>query len=203
MRSAIQMEELKQEFKTILTKMEGYKEEYKKKLLFLGLINRYLGKKKAQLIVLGGFAVQFYTAGEYLTRDVDIACNNRKALKDILIALNFKELGRHYFSEELNLAIESPTAMISNNQQERLTSIEIEGYKVLILGIEDIIIDRLNAFTHWQSLEDGRLAKEMLLLHFEKIDWQYLETTAKTEHVDANLQMMKTELIEQREKIGN
>lgn len=197
------MEELKQEFKSLMTKMERYQEEYKKKLLFLGFINKYLNKKNSKLIILGGFAVQFYTAGEYLTRDVDIACDNKDTLQDIFNALQFKQVGRHYFSDELNLAIEIPTSTIAQAQQERLKIIEIEGYKVLILGIEDIIIDRLCAFTHWQSLEDGRLAKEMLFLHFDKIDWQYLAAIAKTEHVDSNLQNLKTEIEKQRDKIGN
>jgi len=134
---------------------------------------------------------------------VDIACDNKDTLQDIFNALQFKQVGRHYFSDELNLAIEIPTSTIAQAQQERLKIIEIEGYKVLILGIEDIIIDRLCAFTHWQSLEDGRLAKEMLFLHFDKIDWQYLAAIAKTEHVDSNLQNLKTEIEKQRDKIGN
>jgi predicted nucleotidyltransferase len=183
--------------------MERYKEEYKKKLVFLGLINKYLNKFNSEIIILGGFAAQFYTAGEYLTTDIDLACENRVILKEIFNALNFEKVGRHYFSDELNLAIEIPTSSISENQQERLQTIEIEGYKVLILGIEDLIIDRLNAFTHWQSLEDGRIAKELLLLHYEKIDWDYLENRARTKRINSDLQKMKSEVEIQRDKNGN
>ncbi|NVM54736.1 MAG: hypothetical protein HWN66_13625 [Candidatus Helarchaeota archaeon] len=194
------MEEIKQEFKQILKKMEKFDKEYKKKLLFLGLINKYLKKMKSGIIILGGFAVQFYLAGEYLTRDVDLACDNKDALNDLLFALNFEKIGRHYFLDELDLAIEIPSSSISRNQQGRLFTIDIEGYEIQMLGIEDIVIDRVNAFTHWQSLEDGRLAKELLFIHFEQIDWNYLETRARDEHTDSELQKMKEEIIKQREE---
>ncbi|NVM27546.1 MAG: hypothetical protein HWN65_01780 [Candidatus Helarchaeota archaeon] len=197
------MDNLKQEYLQILEKMKKFEKEYKKKLLFLGLINKYLKKKDSNIIILGGFAVQFYTAGEYLTIDADLACDNRDALNDLLITLNFEKIGRHYFSEDLNLAIEIPTSSISKNQEERLYLIEIEGYEIPILSIEDVIIDRLNAFTHWQSLEDGRLAKELLLIHFNRVDWSYLETQAKEEKVISELLDLKKEIETTREKYEN
>lgn len=72
------MENLEEEFLQIKRKMEIFENEYKKKLLFLGFINKYLHNSNSRIIILGGFAVQFYTAGEYTTMDVDLACNNKK-----------------------------------------------------------------------------------------------------------------------------
>ncbi len=201
--SDLKMDAFKQEYMQILEKMKKFEKEYKKKLLFLGLLNKYLKQMGSNLIILGEFAVQFYTAGEYLTSDADLACDNRDALNNFLITLNFELVGRHYFSEELNLAIEIPTSSLKQNQQERLYFVEIEGYEIPILGIEDVIIDRLNAFTHWKSLEDGRLAKELLLIHFNKVDWSYLETQAKEERVISELMNLKKEIETTRETYEN
>ncbi|NVM02308.1 MAG: hypothetical protein HWN67_08220 [Candidatus Helarchaeota archaeon] len=197
------MEEFKEEFLQIQKKMKDFDKEYKKKLLFLAFINKFMNKVNSNIIILGGFAVQFYTAGEYLTKDVDLACNNIDVLNDLLISLKFEKIGRHYYSNELDIAIEVPTSSITRNEKERLTIIEIEGYEVPILGVEDIIIDRLNAFAHWKSLEDGRLAKELVLIHFNKIDWKYLKMRAEDERVSSELNEIKVEMQKEREKYEN
>ncbi len=195
----VTMEDFKKEFNQLKLKMKTFDKDYKKKLLFLGLLHKYLKKLNSGLILLDGLAVQFYTAGEYLTSDIDLACNNRNSIKDLLISIQFKEIGRHFYLEDLDLSIEIPTSSITPNQQKKLNILQIDGYEIPILGIEDIIIDRLNAFTHWQSLEDGRIAKELIFLHYEKIDWEYLETQAFNERVEMNLKKFKDEILNKRE----
>lgn len=195
------MGDFRQEFQLIIQKMEQFEKEYKRKLLFLGFLNKYLKMMDSNLIVLGGFAVQFYTAGEYLSKDIDIACSNPKALGELLISIAFKKIGRHYYSDELEIALEIPTSAISKREENRVLIVEIEGYEVPLLGLEDIIIDRLNAFTHWQSLEDGRLAKELLQIHFDEIDWDYLQIRANEEKISLNLHKMKEELDGERKNL--
>lgn len=194
------MEGLAQEFEQLIQRMRNIDENYKKKLLFLGFLNKYLNKINSKIIVLGGFAVQFYLAGEYLTHDIDLACDNRDSINEILITLNFEKIGRHYFSDDLNLSIEIPTSSITPQQQERVVVIEIDGYEVPILGLEDIIIDRLNAFVHWQSLEDGRLARELIYIHFKEIDWDYLYVQARKERVEEKLQELEEEIRQELDK---
>lgn len=189
------MEDFRREFQEIVQKMKQYEKEYKRKLLFLGFLNKHLGKRNTKIIVLGGFAVQFYTAGEYISKDIDIACNNREALDELLNAIYFKKIGQHYYSDDLEIALEIPTASIPKREEDRLLIVETEGYEIPIIGIEDIIIDRLNAYTHWQSLEDGRLAKELLHIHSDQVNWDYLELRAKEEKVSLQFQKMKEELL--------
>ena len=78
------MEEFKQEYKEILKKMDQFDKDYKKSLLFLGFLNKYLKKINSSIIILGGFAVEFYTIGEYSSKDIDLACNDRMALENLL-----------------------------------------------------------------------------------------------------------------------
>jgi predicted nucleotidyltransferase len=194
------MTDLMDEFKQIQDKMKKLDEVYKRKLLFMAFLNKCLREVNSRIIILGGFAVQFYLAGEYLTHDIDLACDNRSALKEILKELNFKNVGRYQYSEDLGISIEIPASNIAPNQEERLFIVIIEGYEIPILGIEDIVIDRLNAYTHWKSLEDGRLAKELIYIHYETLDWDYLETQARQEKVYDKYLEMKEEINGEREK---
>jgi len=120
-----------------------------------------------------------------------------------LKAINFQNIGCHYFSNELNIAIEIPTSYLSNDQEERVYIIEIEEYEIPILGIEDTIIDHLNVFTHWQSLEDGRIAKELLSIQYDKIDWNYLESRSRVERIDKALQNIKKEIDKEHKSYEN
>ena len=54
---------------------------------------------------------------------------------------------------------------------------------VYIIGVEDLIIDRLDAYVHWDSTDDGNWAQELLALYQQDIDWTYLKTRAQAEGV--------------------
>ena len=56
-----------------------------------------------------------------------------------------------------------------------------------VIGIEDLLIDRLRAWVRWSSAEDGRWARRLAALHADRIDWSYLreKTDAIAEERDA------------------
>jgi hypothetical protein len=59
---------------------------------------------------------------------------------------------------------------------------------VVILGVEDLLIDRLRAWIHGTSEEDGRWARRLALLYADRLDWSYLR--AKTAPVAAEARAM-------------
>jgi len=66
---------------------------------------------------------------------------------------------------------------------------------------EDIIVDRLNAFIHWKSKQDGFCAQEMIAIHYRDIDWKYLEGRCEKEQVTSALEELKKEIKSKNEKI--
>jgi len=48
----------------------------------------------------------------------------------------------------------------------------------VVLGVEDLLIDRLRAWVHWKSDEDGRWAQRLAALYAERLDWAYLRSRA-------------------------
>jgi len=69
--------------------------------LFLGLVNKKLATANKPIIV-GGTAVEFYTAGGYATLDLDIVYPS-EPLDQVFKELGLKKEGRYWYSEELGI----------------------------------------------------------------------------------------------------
>lgn len=175
-----------------LARVKETKGPLAKRLLFVGMLTKALERKNVKPIIVGGNAVEFYTAGGYATGDIDLVSPS-EPLDEILTEWEFKKEGRHWLNEELDILVEAPTSTLAGDY-EKLTEVEIEGLKVYLLGIEDIIIDRLNAFVHWKSQDDKFWAKELISLHQDEIDWSYLEKRADKEQTTKALGNIQKEL---------
>ena len=177
-----------------LDKVKKTADPLTKRLLFMGLLTRELGPEKVKPIIVGGNAVEFYTAGGYATQDIDVVAPS-EPIDRVLKSWGFLKEGRHWISEELGIVIEAPAYSLDKEEQyEKLYEVEIEDLYVYILGIEDLIVDRLNAYVHWKSLDDRIWARELMVLHAKEIDWDYLKKRAKEEEVDTALAKLKKAL---------
>lgn len=167
-------------FSEHLEKLKGMPDNWQKRLFFMGILTQALEAEKIRPIVVGGHAVEFYTLGGYSTGDIDIALGDNKVLIKILNDWGFEKEGRHWYSEKFDIAIEAPASSLRGNK-DMITEVDVEGLTVYIIGVEDIIVDRLAALVHWNSLRDGEWAEEMLALHLDRIDLPYLKNRAKEE----------------------
>lgn len=50
-----------------------------------------------------------------------------------------------------------------------------------MIGIEDLILDRLQACVHWRSEADCEWARRLMAAHRNDIDWVYLSQAAEKE----------------------
>lgn len=175
----------------LLTKVKETKDPLERRLIFMGVLTRETEKEGVRPVVVGGNAVQFYTFGGYATDDIDIAFSDHHLLNKILRGWNFSREGRHWYNRELDIALESPISRLSGEELERITTVEMYGLTIYILGIEDIIIDRLTTYVHWESIDDGRWAKELIQIHKKGIDWKYLEKRAREEGTGEALKKLK------------
>ena len=91
----------------------------------------------------------------------------------------------------MDVAIEILDDVLAGSE-EKITQVEIEGLNVYIIGVEDLIIDRVNAYDHWRSIDDGDWAKELMALYKHEIDWDYLVTSARTEEILDALNTLKS-----------
>ena len=151
----------------------------RRRLLALGLLGRELALLGIEPILVGGAALEFYTAGGYATHDVDLALATGADVDAAFARLGFAREGRYWYHEELDLLFEAPAPEGLPGEDAPRTSISVDGLRVVVIGVEDLLLDRLRAWVHWRSDEDGRWARRLAHLHRDRIDWAYVrERTA-------------------------
>jgi len=174
---------------------------WERRLFFAAIISEFLQKNHGvDLVVVGGNAVEFYTLGSYSTEDIDVVVSNFGIVEDLLRDLGFEKINRIWYREDLDISVDLTGSQLAGNPK-RVSRVSIKGKTVQVIGLEDIIVDRLNAFIHWKSKQDGFWAQEMIAIHQEDIDWEYLEDRCKKEQVASALEKLKKEIEPKNEKI--
>ncbi|WP_407272683.1 hypothetical protein [Radiobacillus sp. PE A8.2] len=139
-------------------------------------------------VIVGGFAVEIYTRSDYTTIDVDLIISDRKVAGDILIQLGFKPEGRHWYHEDLMVSVEIPNDMLEDADYDKVMELNLSNnQKVFVIGIEDIILDRLRACIHWKSSSDCEWGHRMFLIHYDRLDLEYMK---RVSHVDNTIKQL-------------
>ena len=71
-----------------------------------------------------------------------------------------------------------------------------DGLQCKIIGIEDLLIDRMNACKYWKSEVDCEMVELLIRKYAEELNWKYLEK--KAEMPENNV---LAELLELRRKV--
>ena len=151
-----------------------------RRILFVGVLNKYLPPNRKAVLV-GGGAVEFYTVGGYTTGDVDLI-GDRALVRDLLLSAGFREQGRLFLRPELGLVAE--VLSMTRRPTEDVTTVVVEGYPVPILTVEDVIIDRLLAAKFWKSPTDWEQAILLAATHQKRLDRAKLREKAGPNEVE-------------------
>ncbi len=126
--------------------------------------------------------METYTAGQFTTGDVDITTTDRKATEDILARMGFKREGMVWYSEAIGVVVH--IVDIFPRRTEKTRVIHVGPYTVRVVGVEDLIVDRLAAAKFWRSQRDAEQAKALFDGFRKQIDIQYLRKRAREENVE-------------------
>ncbi|MDE0299219.1 MAG: DUF6036 family nucleotidyltransferase [Candidatus Poribacteria bacterium] len=180
------------DFRTQLDNAKKIEDPLRRRLYVCAIANAALvPSDELPFVVVGGNALEFYTLGDYTTVDVDLVSARRSEIGNILESWGFNRMGRHWYHPDLDVAIEVPDDVLAGSE-EKITQVEIEGLNVYIIGVEDLIIDRVNAYVHWRSIDDGDWAKELMALYRDDIDWDYLVESVQTKELLDALNTLKS-----------
>jgi len=163
----------------ILNIIEKTESILKKHLLMVALISKILGERgKDTPIVIGGCALSYYSREVYFTSDIDLAYSDTEVLNIVLKEIGYRKEGKYWINDKLKIALEVPTSLLVG-EDAPLEIVEFDKeLKCKIIGIEDIIIDRLNACKHWNSQIDCEMVELLIRRYANEIDWTYLEQKA-------------------------
>jgi predicted nucleotidyltransferase len=145
-----------------------------KRMRALALLTDRFREIGLEPVLVGGGAVEFYTAGGYATKDMDLALPHGAATDAVFDEFGFTKEGRYWYREDLDLLFEAPAPAGLPGETAPRTEVEIDGIGVVIIGLEDLILDRLRMWIHGTSEEDGRWARRLVLLYADRLDWGYL-----------------------------
>jgi len=171
--------------------VDSNRDKIYKNIALTAVITEALKERNIRPIIVGGQAVEFYTAGGYSTMDVDLVTPaSIKEIDPIIKDLGFKKEGKYWTYEQLDFALEIPGSDLAGDY-DKVNEIEIEGLKAYIIGIEDIIIDRLNRYKFWKEYADQEWIVGMIYLNYEDIDWDYLYQKSESEKTLEELKEFK------------
>lgn len=170
----------------------------KRQLLMVALLTRLLKMMNQQApVIIGGCALSYYSREVYFTSDIDLAYANREALDGVLKSIGFNKEGRYWVHEGLKMAIEAPASSLPG-EDSPVEVVDLgEDLQCAIIGVEDLVVDRLNAFKHWKSEIDGEMVELLIRRYRDDLDWSYLEKKTKLPENDT-----LSEILELKKKVG-
>lgn len=159
----------------------------KKKLKFLAWLNSELLKrgKNTFPVLVGGSAVQYYTNGAYASLDMDILWSDSAVLTEILSPYGFKREGRYWFNDEEDLVLEAPSHFFN----EKYITLNTGYGSVRMIALEELIMDRLDAYKWTNRRDDYKWAKVMLETYLcmrnelSALDYEYLAKETKNRDI--------------------
>ncbi|HVC27795.1 MAG TPA: hypothetical protein VND40_06500 [Nitrososphaerales archaeon] len=168
--------------RTIASQIKREPNELKKKLLLVGYLAELLSRKGEALFLVGGQAVETYTAGQFTTGDVDVTATDKELTERTLARMGFTKQGMVWLNAKMGIAVHVVGSYPSHS--EKVRTIAVGPYTVSVVGVEDLIVDRLVGAKHWKSARDAEQAVVLFNSFEESIDAEYLKRRAREERVD-------------------
>lgn len=163
----------------VIQQIADCKSPLKRQLMLAALLTGILRNEgKPAPVVIGGCALAYYSREVYFTADIDLAYADREALDNALTGLGFHREGRHWVHDTLLLAVEAPAGELVEEDSSVEKVLLGQDLFCLVIGLEDLILDRLNAWRHWASSIDGEMAELLVRRYYTELDWNYLEAKA-------------------------
>jgi len=153
-----------------------------RRLYFAALLASAADLTADEFFVVGGSAIEFYTAGEYTSGDVDVVSSRNERLREILRNWGFRRDGRIWFHEDLDLVVDIHRYPYTGDVG-KTTVVSTPYGLVRLAAIEDLLVKRLISTKFWRIKDDFEQAKLLAIEFADRIDWEYVERFARQEDV--------------------
>lgn len=185
------MEE-RRELKEKLNKIIPLPDSLQRRIGVVAVLTEALKKYKITPVIVGGFAVELWTMGKYATLDIDLIADGITEYASVLHDLGFSNKGGVWIYPDTDIIIEFPKPPLDGDYA-RLQPLAFQDYQLYVLGIEDIILDRVSAAKFWGDLASKEWAIFLLAAHYQKIDWDYCEKLVREKLIGDVFQEVKDE----------
>jgi hypothetical protein len=175
-----------------IAKAKNIERGFQRTIYVMSVLTPRLEERGVRAVVVGGAAVEFYTRDWYATGDIDLAVNKgkRKEVDEVFEKMGLKKAGRMWVREDLSLYIEAP-GDVADIDLDKVTKIDTDAGFAYVIGLEDIIFDRIQAAEHWKSESDKEQAIRMAAMFYDEIDWKYLRNKCIEEGSEKMMRKVK------------
>ena len=155
-------------------------DKLERQIYLAAAISSAFEKKGIQSVLVGGAVVEYYTAGEYTTVDIDMILPplEKREIENVMEELGFERFEdyRHWLHPHIPIPVEflPGPLQIGPLLVQEVNEIEIEKVKLKILKVEDILLDRLIMAQEWKDLQAQVQAEMLMYAHYSEIDWSYV-----------------------------
>lgn len=133
--------------------------------------------------------MELYTGGAYTTGDLDFVGEVSPGVARALQGAGFTREGRHWIHPLEEVFLEFPASQLGEG--ERTDYLDVAGKRVLVLGPEELIADRLAAWEHWDSEIDAVNAYLLWRAVEEQLDLERLQRLAEHHRVESSLERLR------------
>lgn len=176
------------------------KDKFDKMMLTAAIITEQLEPLGIKPIIVGGLSVEIYTMNGYTTYDIDFVLNGYETASQVLEQLEFRKIGKDYVHPVIGVTLEIPSNTLTGDY-DKVTEVPVGDRKVYVIGIEDIILDRLRSAVHWQSGVDREWGFRMLLMYYEDIDFDYIRSQLQGSKEELEFELWMSEASNEKDGI--
>lgn len=141
-------------------------------------------------VLVGGSAVELYTGGAYTTGDLDFVGHISQNARKSLTEAGFIRHGKNWIHEKAKVFLEFPSSSLGEG--ERKAILNLDHFQVQIISPEDLLVDRLAAWKHWESPVDGVNSFLLYRAQNKFFDEDHLERRTTTEDVQDALEAVRS-----------
>ena len=164
------------------------KEKFEKMLHAAAIITDVLMQQNIKPIIVGDLSVEIYTLSGYSTEDIDFVLSGYDKAGETLTLLGFRKVGRSWLHPAVGISVEVPSNHLAGDH-DKITELQVGNELVYIIGLEDIILDRLRKDVHWSSARDREWGYRLLLMYLERLDLSYMNGLFETKSESAEFQI--------------
>lgn len=176
-----------------LEPLKGDIDPLTKRIIFMGYVTGELEKEGLSPVAAGDYAVELYTSGGFKGNTVDVIAP-RELIEGLLLLLDFKEEDGGWRNESVDILVRVLGEDLTEGQLQRVNQIDVNGLMVYLIGLEDLITDKLKDFVAKGDPAAIVWVQELIEIHVSEIDWDYLKERAAGEGVTGALQELIDEL---------
>jgi len=175
-----------EEVATVLSRTEQHPQ---RTLWFVALLRKEANLGPDDIVVVGGSAIEIYTAGGYVSGDIDL-CGPAEALTPVLKRWGFEQPGREWVRIDWGIVIDI-VGRFPSGTMVLTRVVDTPHGPVRVGAVEDLILGRLALIKFWNEPDESVNAR--MLVRLPDVDWAYLEFRAKQENVADLLRILRSE----------